>query len=97
LLKRKKNIILIPFLLIFSILFLFSNDVGIMKWYQLKNERNQLKLQINTLINKENELNKEINKLKTDTSYIKKIAQEKYFMVKPGEKIFRVVNKRNVK
>ena len=68
-----------------------------MKWYQLKNERNQLKLQISNLINKENELNKEINKLKIDTSYIKKIAQEKYFMVKPGEKIFRVVNKRNIK
>ena len=32
----------------------------------------------------------EINKLQTDSLYIEKIAREKFMMVRPGEKVFRV-------
>ena len=31
-------------------------------------------------------------KIENDLSYIEKIAREKYKMVKPGEKIFKVVD-----
>ena len=34
----------------------------------------------------------EKNKIENDLEYIEKIAREKYKMVKPGEKIFKVVD-----
>ena len=33
----------------------------------------------------------EKNKIENDLNYIEKIAREKYKMVKPGEKVFKVV------
>ncbi len=33
----------------------------------------------------------EKNKIENDLNYIEKIAREKYKMVKPGEKIFKVI------
>ena len=36
----------------------------------------------------------EIELLENDTSYIKKIAQENFHMVKQGEKIFRVIDRK---
>ena len=32
-----------------------------------------------------------------DKEYIKKIAQEKFHMVKPGEKVFRVIDRKKIK
>ena len=37
-------------------------------------------------------LKTEKNKIENDLKYIEKIAREKYKMVKPGEKIFKVVD-----
>ena len=33
---------------------------------------------------------KSMNKIENDLNYIEKLAREKYKMVKPGEKIFKV-------
>ena len=46
--------------------------------------------EIEILISEEKLLLNEINLLKTDPEYIKKIAREKFHMCPPGEKIFRV-------
>ena len=87
------------FFLIFIIggLFLVSNDLGIVRWYQLHSDRNQVQLEIDRLLKDEIELNNELNRLTNDKEYIKKIAQEKFHMVKPGEKIFRVIDRRKIK
>ena len=37
-------------------------------------------------------LKNEKNKIENDLNYIEKIAREKYKMVKPGEKIFKVID-----
>ena len=37
-------------------------------------------------------LKNEKNKIENDLDYIEKIAREKYKMVKPGEKIFKVID-----
>ena len=37
------------------------------------------------------ERKEEKNKVENDLEYIEKIAREKYKMVKPGEKVFKVV------
>ena len=46
-----------------------------------------------TQLREEREKKKEEkNKIENDIDYIEKIAREKYKMVKPGEKIFKVVD-----
>ena len=56
--------------------------MGIFKWYQLRNQRNQIQIDINKMIIEEKELNMELDKLLNDNAYIKKIAQEKFHMIK---------------
>ena len=86
-----------PLILIVGVLFLVSNDIGIVRWYQLRNERNQVQAEINRLIQQEADLTNELDRLTNDKEYIKKIAQEKFHMVKPGEKVFRVIDRRKIK
>ena len=88
------RIMLFPFIFFIGIIFLVSDDMGIMRWYQLRIERNQIQEQIDQLLIKETELTDEINKLNNDKSYLKMIAQEKFHMVKPGEKVFRVIDRK---
>ena len=52
---------------------------------EIQNEINDLRNQI-TMLEKEEE------KLKFDEKYIEKIAREKFKMVKPGERVFKVTN-----
>ena len=87
------------FLLIFIVggLFLLSNDMGIVRWYQLHRERNLVQAKIYRLIQEEAELTNELDRLINDKEYIKKIAREKFHMVKPGEKVFRVIDRKKTK
>ena len=75
-------------------LFLISNDMGVIRWYQLRNERNEIRAEIDIYIQNEVELTQKLDKLTNDAEYIKKIAQEKFHMVKPGEKVFRVIDRK---
>ncbi len=68
--------------------------MGIVKWYQLRKERNQIRAEIDLYIQNEAELDQELDKLTNDANYIKKIAQEKFHMVKSGEKVFRIIDRR---
>ena len=86
-----------PFILIVGGLFLVSNDMGIIRWYQLRSERNQIQINIDRLIQEEIELTSELDRLINDKEHIKKIAQKKFHMVKPGEKVFRVIDRKKTK
>ena len=86
-----------PLIFIVGGLFLVSNDMGIARWYQLHSERNQVKAEIDQLIQEEAELTNELDLLTNDKEYIKKIAREKFHMVKPGEKVFRVIDRKKAK
>ena len=86
-----------PLILIVGGLFLISNDMGIIRWYQLRRERNQVQAEIERLIHEEAILTNELDRLTNDKEYIKKIAQEKFYMVKPGEKVFRVIDRKKTK
>jgi len=83
-----------PLIFIIGGLFLISNDMGAVRWYQLRKERNQIRGEIDLYIQNEGELAQELDKLTNDVEYIKKIAQEKFHMVKPGEKVFRVIDRK---
>ena len=86
-----------PFILLVGGLFLISDDMGIVQWYQLRSERRQVQMEIDHLIQKESEFTIELDRLINDKEYIKEIAREKFHMVKPGEKVFRVINRRKIK
>jgi cell division protein FtsB len=77
-------------------LFIFD-DLGLLKWYSLRKEKIRIQYEINELIQQEAHLTEEISKIKSDDTYLEKIAREKFQMVKPGEKVFRVVDNRKVK
>ena len=97
--KRKKTIfqnriMIFPLILVLGGLFLISNDMGIVRWYQLRKERNHIQGEIDQFIKDEAVLTDELDRLKNDEEYMKKIAREKFHMVKPGEKVFRVIDRR---
>ena len=90
----QNRIMIFPLVLILSSLFLISNDMGIVKWYQLRKERNRIQAGIDQFIKDEAVLTDELDRLKNDEEYMKKIAREKFHMVQPGEKVFRVIDRR---
>ena len=70
-------------------LLLFS-DRGLINLWSLKKEKLEIQNEINYLRNQIAMLEKEEEKLKFDEKYIEKIAREKFKMVKPGERVFKV-------
>ena len=83
----------IVFLICFSLIIVFIfGDHGLLKLYKIKNERQLIQKKIASLREEREKLKTEKIKIENDLSYIEKIAREKYKMVKPGEKIFKVVD-----
>ena len=70
-------------------LILFS-DRGLINLWSLKKEKLEIQNEINDLRNQIAMLEKEEEKLKIHEKYIEKIAREKFKMVKPGERVFKV-------
>ena len=62
-----------------------------------KDHQNYNKTVINQLLQQQTTIQEEIHKLTYDTSYVEKIAREKFMMVKPGEKVFRVIESKTDK
>ena len=86
-----KGIIFLMFFC-FAIIFIFG-DHGLLKLYNIKNERKIIQKKIAQLREEKEILKNEKSKIENDLDYIEKIAREKYKMVKPGEKIFKVIDK----
>ena len=74
------------------IVFIFG-DHGLLKLYKIKNQRKTIQAHITQLRDEREKTKKKKNKIENDINYIEKMAREKYKMVKPGEKIFKVVPK----
>jgi cell division protein FtsB len=69
---------------------LMFSDRGLINLWLLKKEKLEIQNKINDLRNQIAMLEKEEEKLKFDEKYIEKIAREKFKMVKPGERVFKV-------
>ena len=83
----------IVFLICFSLIIVFIfGDHGLLKLYKIKTDRKIIQRNIAILREEREKLKEEKNKIENDLSYIEKIVREKYKMVKPGEKIFKVVD-----
>ena len=92
---RKRNIFFSAIIVLGAIVLIF-NDMGIITWYHMRQNRQNIQEEIERLIIEEKRLTEELTRLKYDDDYIKKIARERFHMVKPGEKVFRVVDRRKV-
>ena len=84
--------ILMVIIIIGCISLLFFSDRGLINLWSLKKEKLEIQNEINDLRNQIAILEKEEEKLKFDEKYIEKIAREKFKMVKPGERDFKVAD-----
>lgn len=67
---------------------LLGGDSNFYRLLQLKHQRDELRKEIAAEKHKNEELQAQIQKLKSDSTYIEKIAREKYTMGKKGETIY---------
>lgn len=103
--KRKKRSLkkhyskfkILGLLFIIQAFFLIFNEFGLNKWIKLNQTKNNLQSEIQQLLTQQINLQEEIVKLNVDQDYIEKIAREKFMMVKPGEKVFRVIESKQLK
>ena len=91
--NRKKLYIALSFV-VFSTIILLFNDFGLIQLFQLQHKKNELTNESEKLLNQQITLRDEIDRLQTDDEYIEKLAREKFMMVIPGEKIYRVKNEK---
>ena len=77
--------------LLIGLTIIIWNEFGLLKLIQLKKQKYAQQNEIQLLLNQQIKLNTEISNLTNNIEYIEKIAREKFMMVKPGEKIFRVI------
>tara|TARA_B100000900_G_C20592056_1_gene721977 strand:- start:2061 stop:2345 length:285 start_codon:yes stop_codon:yes gene_type:complete len=84
------NLLMMAIILGCVSLLLFS-DRGLINLWSLKKEKLEIQNEINNLRNQIALLEKEEEKLKFDEKYIEKIAREKFKMVKPGERVFKII------
>ena len=59
--------------------------------WTLKKQKIEIQNEINSLRSQIAQLEKEEERLKFDEEYIERIAREKFKMVKPGERVYKVV------
>ena len=73
-------------------IFIFG-DHGLFQLYTLKKEKKEIQKKIELFREERELLIEEKNRLENDLKYIEKLAREKYRMAKPGEKVFKVIDK----
>ena len=94
--KIKNRLYVLILTLVLGFLYLVYTDFGIKKLITVKKEKHNLQTQIQSLMNQQLAMQNEITKLKLDTIYIEQLAREKFLMVKPGEKVFKVMDSKKV-
>ena len=82
----------IIFLLCITLLIIFIfGDHGLLQLYKLKRDRAKVQTQIAQLRKERERVMVEKNRLENDIQYLEKLARERYRMVKPGEKVYKVI------
>lgn len=72
------------------LLLLLFGDRGFVSLWNLKKEKSEIDQEIISLTKKIDSIKHEAEKLESDEKYLETIAREKFMMVKPGEKVFKV-------
>ncbi|MBT3251816.1 MAG: septum formation initiator family protein [Candidatus Marinimicrobia bacterium] len=79
-----------------ALLILLFSDLGLIRWFHLNKEHNKLITEIKLMKEQRIQLKTDKDRLENDLEYIEQLAREKFRMVKPGEKVFRVRDNRTV-
>ena len=91
--RRKRNVrrlIILGILLLVICIYSFG-DYGLYQYYQLSREEKRLQTKLAQLELESKQLEKERQLLqKQDPGYLERIAREKFGLVKPGEKIYKL-------
>jgi len=89
--KFKKLSYVIVFVVIILILLVLTfSDRGFYDNYVYRKKLNELQITIDSLKRVNDSLAVEIELLRTSNDKIEKVAREKYGMIKPGEKVYRI-------
>ena len=92
--KGKKILRWIIGIIILAILFIFlSGNRSLLKLYSLHLDKNKLQQQKEDLLQRQKDLETEIEKLKNDPEYNEKVAREKYNMKKGNEEVHLIESK----
>ena len=67
---------------------LFAPGTGVYSLLKLRNKASRLEVETQELIQANEELRAEIDRLKNDTEYLEQIAREKYGLIKKNEQVF---------
>ena len=96
-LKHKKTQFkFLSLIILLQILFLLFNDFGFITWIQQNSKKTALHIEVEQLLAQQIKLQVEITKLNVDQEYIEKIARERFMLVKPGEKVFKVIESKSM-
>ena len=94
--KSYFNYYILSVIVTFLIVILVFNDFGFLQYLKLKKEYVRLDRELQTLLFQQNTLRSEIDQLQTNQDYIEKIAREKFMMVRPGERVYRVKEEKKI-
>lgn len=90
-----KNYILTLFIVLGAMVVLI-NEFGLIKLIALKKQKHKLVNELSSIENQQDKLRQKIYRLQHDQEYIEKIARERYMMVEPGEKVYRIASEKQI-
>ncbi|MCD6023964.1 MAG: hypothetical protein K0Q91_880 [Fibrobacteria bacterium] len=64
---------------------------GLLKLAELRSQKNDIRVQVDSLEARKRELLREKERLLTDTTYLEKLARKELGMARPGERVYRFV------
>lgn len=93
--KKKIGIFVVITVFLFLLIFSLSGNQGLLALYKNHCRIKQLNERIQNSHATIDSLKDELVRLKTDTSYIEKIAREKLGMARKNEKVYKFVEEKN--
>tara|TARA_Y100000817_G_C16742056_1_gene492921 strand:+ start:384 stop:686 length:303 start_codon:yes stop_codon:yes gene_type:complete len=94
--RQSKKFKFLGLIILTQILFLLFNEFGLMHWLKLNSKKLAIQNDLEQLLTQQVKLNEEIHRLNVDQEYIEKIARERFMLVKPGEKVFKVIESKTM-
>ncbi|MFH1195959.1 MAG: septum formation initiator family protein [bacterium] len=90
---KKINLLFVAYLIIIllGVAFLVFNDFGFIKYLEMKKEVAAMKKELERSQGVVKQLRMEIDSLKTSSYKIEQVAREKYNMIRPGEKVIKII------
>lgn len=75
----------------------FHGDYGLIQYWRLLSQRDELKQELIELKQEQDELQEEIELLKNNFYYIEKVARERYKMGRKKEKVYIIIDNQQKK